>query len=137
MSGIVLEQLSFVACGERLRLVTTARTLDPGTDPVAAARDEADALLVHSTSWRYADGAVVLTFALLLPDADWHAHAGAVELSVADLEELPVACHAVRHLHFLHRIDPEVGAVQGADGFWGFARQVVTHHYPAVAGLLP
>ena len=54
-----------------------------------------------------------------------------------DLEQRPVACHAVRHLHFLERTDTEVAAMTGYDRFWTFAAEVAAHHYPAVAGLLP
>ena len=136
MTGIVLEEIALVARGDRLRLSLCTTPLEPGNDPVAAAHRRSGALLVHSTSWRYLDNAVVLTFARVLPDVAWSDDAGWMEVTVAELEALPVACHAVRHLHFLHRTDQGVAEVEGAADFWEFAREVVTHHYPAVAGLL-
>jgi hypothetical protein len=108
--------------------------LPPGVDPVEIGFDRVPGALSHSTSWRYEDGTVVLTFVHVLPDGsavddDW---AGTPE----DLESHPVACHAVRHLHFLRHTDPDVAAWVGVEDFWAFAAAVANHHYPAVAGLL-
>lgn len=103
-------------------------------DPVTEGFGRVADALSHSTSWRYEDGVVLLTFLHVLPDrseldADW-------EGSPEELEGQPVACHAVRHLHFLRHTDSEVAATSGVSEFWLFASRVADHHYPAVAGLL-
>ena len=115
-------------------MLTERVPLESGSDPVAAGFARVSDALSHSTSWRYADGAVVLTFVHVLPDGS--AVAGQWRGTAEDLEAHPVACHAVRHLHFLRHTDDAVAATSDIAGFWAFAARVADHHYPAVAGLL-
>jgi hypothetical protein len=124
-----------------LVLLTDVTSLPSLADPVQVAAAAYPDAFTHSTSWRWAPHGVILTFAHVLRDTsiigpvidDDHVQ----RFSALDLEALPVACHAVRHLHFLVRTDPEVAAITGYDRFWAYAAAVADHHYPAVAGLLP
>ncbi len=136
--SVVLEHLVMTMCGDRLRLGREVTRVQVGEDPVEVAAATVPGSFAHSTSWRWADDVVVLTFAHVLPDGNDLQDGMAGELlEVPDLERNPVACHAVRHLYFLERTDPEVRELPNLDGFWAFAAAVVTHHHPAVAGLLP
>ena len=135
MTSVLLEHLTLSAqpSGE-LMMRSERLPLAAGTDPVAAGFGRVTDALSHSTSWRYEDGSVVLTFVHVLPD---HAPlAGQWTGSPEDLESEPVACHAVRHLHFLRHTDEDVAAAPGLSAFWAFAARVADPHYPAVAGLL-
>lgn len=135
MAAVVLEHLTVSANGTALSLVTTDEELAEGADPVAVGFSRVpEALLAHSTSWRYEDGRLILTFVHVLPDAT--SLADAWKGSASELEALPVACHAVRHLHFLRHTDPDIAQVDGLEQFWEVAADVADHHYPAVAGLL-
>jgi hypothetical protein len=134
MTDVVLEHLVMSARSQTLALLTETGRLDAGVDPVAEGFALFPDALSHSTSWRFEDGAVVLTFVHVLPDGtelpgSWSGPADA-------LERLPVACHAVRHLHFLRHTDTTIAAAPGMSAFWDFAAQVADQHYPAVAGLL-
>lgn len=135
MVAVMLEHLTVSAASPTDLAVRVERVALPdGIDPVQAGFGrEADALS-HSTSWRYEWGTVVLTFMHVLADgspldATW---SGAPE----ELESEPVACHAVRHLHFLRHTDPDIRSGVGLTDFWTYAARVADHHYPAVAGLL-
>jgi hypothetical protein len=123
-----------------LVLLTDVSSLPSLADPVQVAAAAYPGAFTHSTSWRWAPHGVILTFAHVLrePSIPGPVIDGDVQrFSALDLEALPVACHAVRHLHFLVRTDRTVSAIPGYDGFWAFAAAVADHHYPAVAGLLP
>lgn len=148
MNQVILEHLVMrMAADERLALVTVLEPLPPMADPVRHAEAAFPGTFTHSTSWRWSPDGVLLTFTHVHPDAvaDLPADGASVEddaadavlVTVLDLEQRPVACHAVRHLHFLERTDAEVAAMTGYDRFWAFAAEVAAHHYPAVAGLLP
>jgi hypothetical protein len=108
--------------------------LPTGEDPVVMGFSFLPDALSHSTSWRSEQDALVLTFAHVVSDGTEleHAWSGSPE----ELEGLPSACHAVRHLHFLRFTDKEIAAYPGLDDFWTFAHAVADQHYPAVAGLL-
>ncbi len=106
------------------RRVTTLP--DPGESPDQAARRacgvaaDADATVVHSTSWRYTgNGEIVLTYAVCPDPEPW---LPAVELPSMEIaagsapatpapdrvEVANVVAHAVRHLAFLMDEDPVV-----------------------------
>lgn len=135
MTPVLLEHLTLASqsSGEVV-MRSECVPLEAGSDPVAAGFARVADALSHSTSWRYEDGAVVLTFVHVLPDGS--ALRGEWTGTAEDLEAYPVACHAVRHLHFLRHTDDDVAATPGIAGFWTFAARVADHHYPAVAGLL-
>lgn len=132
---ILVEHLIVAAFPDgRVQVHAERELLAEGTDPVVLGFSRVEGALSHSTSWRFDDGAVVLTFVHVLPDGELVADAwtGTSE----QLESLPVACHAIRHLHFLWHTDADVAAWSGIDDFWRVAGQVADQHYPAVAGLL-
>ena len=142
MNEVLLEHLVMrVDDTGLLALLTEVSSLPPLADPVQVAADAYPGAFTHSTSWRWAPHGVILTFAHVLRDEPAPRHGvdddGMQRISALDLEALPVACHAVRHLHFLVRTDRAVAAISGYDRFWAFAAAVADHHYPAVAGLLP
>lgn len=135
MTPVLLEHLTLaVQPSGEVVMRTECVPLEPGSDPVADGFAQVTDALSHSTSWRFADGAVVLTFVHVLPDGS--ALTGEWAGTAEELERHAVACHAVRHLHFLRHTDPDVAATPGIAGFWAFAADVADHHYPAVAGLL-
>ena len=142
VNQVVLEHLVMrMAADGRLVLTTTLEPLPTMADPVQQAERAYPGTFTHSTSWRWSPDGVLLTFTHVHPDTILEdgdsVPEGARLVTVLDLEQLPVACHAVRHLHFLERTDAEVAAMTGYDRFWAFASEVAAHHYPAVAGLLP
>ena len=143
MNQVILEHLVMrVTADGRLSLATVLEPLPPMADPVRHAEAAFPGSFTHSTSWRWSPDGVLLTFTHVHPDAtaDEPSTGTSVDgelVSVQDLEQRPVACHAVRHLHFLERTDAEVAGMTGYDRFWVFAAEVAAHHYPAVAGLLP
>jgi len=132
---VLLEHLTVVATSPNLLMMRIDREpLSVDVDPVEAGFGRVVDALSHSTSWRYEDATVILTFIHVLADgsaldAQW---TGTPE----DLEGHAVACHAVRHLHFLRHTDSDVADAPGLPEFWAFASRVADHHYPAVAGLL-
>lgn len=132
---IILEHLSMAASSPTILGIGVERVeLLDSQDPVEVGFAHRPDALSHSTSWRAEDDKLILTFAHVLPDGT---AAGATwSGSPQELEDLPSACHAVRHLHFLRFTDEEIAAHPGVDGFWAFASEVADHHYPAVAGLL-
>jgi hypothetical protein len=96
--------------------------------------------VLHSTSWRYDEGQVILTY-VALPDP--HAAAprrpipGSIVRGDDGMEPSPevelgdVATHACRHLAFLVATDPEVAATLSRHG--GILGQL-RRYTPAVAG---
>lgn len=108
--------------------------LDDTHDPVTQGFSRHHDALSHSTSWRAENERLILTFAHVLDDRTLldSAWSGTPE----DVESLPSACHAIRHLHFLRFTDADIAATTDLDLFWEFARRTADHHYPAVAGLL-
>ena len=138
MQRVVLETLLMGGVGDRLFLERTVEELTAGGDPLGAVAHRFSHAFVHSTSWRWVEGTVVLTFVALLADVDALEHSDEESslISVADLEDQAIACHAVRHLHFLRFTDDEVAALDGFGAFWSLASAVADHHSPAVAGLL-
>ena len=132
---VVVEHLLVSALPDGRALVRVEREpIAEGADPVEIGFARVADALSHSTSWRFEQSAVLLTFVHVLPDG--HELDDAWVGSPSELESLPVACHGVRHLHFLRHTDSDVAACPGIDGFWAFAAQVADQHYPAVAGLL-
>lgn len=132
---ILLEHVTVTSSEQdSLHLHIDCVELPSGADPVSTGFSLHPDALSHSTSWRAENDTLILTFIHVLKDATplettW---VGTPE----ELESLPSACHAVRHLHFLRFTDDDIAAWSGIEGFWGLAQQVADHHYPAVAGLL-
>lgn len=132
---VVLEHLTMaVPTPGSIAIVVELEELTGEHDPVTQGFSHHRDALSHSTSWRADGGRLLLTFAHVLPDGTrldktWTG-------SPEDVEALPSACHAIRHLHFLRFTDTDIAATSGLDLFWDFARQTADHHYPAVAGLL-
>ncbi|HEX8498563.1 MAG TPA: hypothetical protein VF661_15310 [Actinomycetales bacterium] len=95
-----------------------------GSGPDDLARELAgDVALVHSTSWRFEDGVVVLTYAALPDPRPQQAAHALVDPSVVcsgdpmqpapPVLHLPhVAAHAVRHLAYLAEHDPGIAPAQ-------------------------
>jgi len=139
---IVLEHLTIAAASEdRVDLVLEQVSLAPGEDPVAVGFGHHDEALSHSTSWREEGGRLILTFAHVVADGTDLSAVGGTSAerwsgAPVDLEALPSACHAVRHLHFLRFTDEDIASHGDRDTFWAYAHAVADHHYPAVAGLL-
>jgi hypothetical protein len=132
---VVVEHLLVSALPDgRAQVRVELEPIPAGANPVEVGFSRVADALSHSTSWRFEEGAVLLTFVHVLPDGHEVGHAWVG--SPSELEALPVACHGVRHLHFLRHTDADVAACDGIDGFWAFAAQVADQHYPAVAGLL-
>lgn len=144
---VLVESVLLSARGGRLCFRTVARRLGDGEHPDACARSLAGpgVVLLHSSSWRYSDGEIVLTY-VGLPDPD---QAAAVEPvldppaargahplapSPPSVHRADVAAHACRHLAFLRHTDAQVaGTVSEAVEVW----DLIDAFTPAVAGLLP
>lgn len=139
MTATYVENIHFAVEGDVLHMAVDMLPLPADTNPSALASDGHAAALTHSTSWRWTDSGVVLTFAQVFPDGfDLAAHTSVTRVEVDDILHLPsVECHAVRHLYFLLHTDDEVAATPGLEQFWHFAAAVADHHHPAVAGLIP
>ena len=101
-----------------------------------------DGGILHSTSWRFAAGQIVLTYAAL-PDPDPSTAAvlhppheparGADPLtpSPPQVAQADVAAHACRHLAFLHHNDPAVAAASHRQpALW----KLLDSYRPDVAG---
>jgi hypothetical protein len=108
---------------DELGFRTVQEPFAPGTEPDTAARRmshvPAGSGLLHSTSWRFDDGQIVLTY-VALPDPDPEAPHRPVAPRVArgddatspspdDAADAEVAAHACRHLAFLAETDDDVG----------------------------
>jgi hypothetical protein len=130
-----------------LRFRSVSAPLDRGTHPDTVARalsglgPDDGAALIHSTSWRFCGGRIILTYAALPDPAPYGAHpvplwpaAGsgqALAPSPGDLEPADVAVHACRHLAYLHRTDPLVAhCAAAAPALW----TTLDTYAPAVAG---
>lgn len=143
----LVETVLLGARSGQLSFRTVTRRLGIGEHPDACARSLAGpgVGLLHSTSWRYVGGGIVLTY-VCLPDP---AAAAPVE-PVLDLppvrgadpltpsppvvRAVDVAAHACRHLAFLRHTDRQVAdAIAGAVEIW----DLIDVFTPAVAGLLP
>lgn len=121
-----------------------SRPLRTDEHPDACARSLAgvsEGALLHSSSWRYAGGGIVLTY-VALPDPDPAAQVspvpdlpparGADPLapSPAVVRPVDVAVHACRHLAFLRHTDPVVAAYAARAGeLW----DLIDAFTPAVA----
>jgi len=148
---VTVETVLLGVVGGELRYRVRAEPLPDGGHPDTLARElagfsagDADpARLLHSTSWRFAGGAVVLTYAAL-PDPR---PAGAIPLELrpvpyavdplaptgARFSARDVAVHACRHLAYLRQTDPVVALTAAAvPELWGLLGSLD----PTVAGLL-
>jgi hypothetical protein len=144
---VVVEVLVLQAQGGELRYRSARQPLGSPPDPEAAAKAMCGSALppdlLHSTSWREEDDAIILTFvAVTAKQVNGFAHpvgaeaaAGAASEPEPDLLTLDeVAAHACRHLAFLASTDKEVAAAlhRHPDVY----RQVCTY-LPGLAGQLP
>jgi hypothetical protein len=147
MAVTVVETVLFSVQAGGLAFRVRRKRLTGGGHPDALARRLAGldrAGLLHSTSWRFEGGAVVLTYAAVPDPTPIDATPlerergapypmdplapGAVRLTAHD-----VARHAIRHLSYLRRTDPLVaGAAQEQAELW----EVIGRHEPALAGAL-
>jgi len=149
-----VETVLLSARSGRLCHRTRALRLCDGEHPDAVARRLAGfdrpgpadpARLLHSTSWRYEDTGVVLTYVALpdpAPDSGLRPAAEPVPLrapyatdplapALAGLTAGDVAVHAVRHLAYLRRTDPLVAATaSAAPELWALIDELD----PALAG---
>lgn len=129
---------------DRLRYRSESAVLSTGApDDLAAALAELDHphAILQSTSWRFADGVAVLTYAALPdPEPDLPTRLvpqGEVETSGDPQEPDPqpgldaVAAHACRHLAFLSETDSAVAAALGQHRT---VNQVLQEFNPALAG---
>ncbi|MGX6604532.1 hypothetical protein ACWKSP_20720 [Micromonosporaceae bacterium Da 78-11] len=104
-----------------------------------------DGRMLHSTSWRFSAGQIVLTYAAL-PDQE-PSTASVLEPSTCPavsanlltpsppaVAEADVVAHACRHLAFLHHTDPAIAA---ASRFHPLLWVLLNAYRPDVAGLLP
>ncbi|MFY1668505.1 hypothetical protein ACN27G_00885 [Plantactinospora sp. WMMB334] len=134
-----------------LRFRARARALTEGEHPDAVARALAGMsrrggdVLLHSTSWRFQDTGIVLTYVALpdphpKPDQSAPVEPGPVLGQQDPLAPAPgvvrpvdVAVHACRHLAFLRHTDALVAArAAESPDLW----QQIDRFSPAVAGLL-
>lgn len=145
-----VETILLSATHGRLHFRVRRAPLPDGGHPDALARELAgfhdvdSGRLLHSTSWRYAHGRVVLTYAAL-PDPDpsdavpldlWRPLAYAddpMAPALTQVDDEDVAAHACRHLAYLRRTDPLVALTADvAPQLW----DLLAGLSPAVAGLL-
>lgn len=152
-AGVAVEMLLLGAHDGHLTYRTTRRDLRDNEHPDAAARRLAgfiggrppDGGILHSTSWRFTAGQIVLTYAAL-PDPDPSTaavlHPPAPPARSTDplapspprLEQADVVAHACRHLAFLNHTDPTVTAAGRRNPeLW----KLLDRYRPAVAGRLP
>ncbi|BCB88829.1 hypothetical protein [Phytohabitans suffuscus] len=143
----LVETVLLSARGGQLCFRTVSRRLGAGEHPDACARSLAGpgVGLLHSTSWRYTEGGIVLTYvglpdpepaALVAPVRDLPTVRGVDPLTPSPpvVRQADVAAHACRHLAFLRHTDPQVaGTVTQAARVW----DLIDMFTPAVAGLLP
>lgn len=103
-----------------------------------------DGRVLHSTSWRFAEGRIVLTYAalpdpepatatLLGPPTTPAGSADPLAPSPPQVDQPEVAAHACRHLAFLRHTDPAVAAAGRLNPrLWA----LLDAHRPDVAGRL-
>jgi hypothetical protein len=142
-----VEVLLFSEADGLLRFRAVRERLDPATHPDDLARGLSGltactpGAALHSTSWRYADAGVVLTYAALPDPRPWDTRpvaldamvtgAGPLSPSPAAVDLGAVAAHACRHLALLVTTDDDVAlAARELPGLW----DLVTKLPPAVAG---
>ncbi|MFI5938194.1 hypothetical protein [Actinoplanes sp. NPDC051494] len=145
-SAVVVETFVLGSVDAQVTYRAARRGLSGGEHPDAAARELAgvgpDGLL-HSTSWRFAEGRIVLTYAALPDPEPWTATvlrgagrppaAGADPLTPSPerVGDADVVAHACRHLAFLHGTDPVVAATaEQHPALW----ELLDAHRPTVAG---
>lgn len=145
-----VEVLLFSEAGGLLRFRAVRERLDPATHPDDLARGLSGltactpGAALHSTSWRYEDAGVVLTYAALPDPRPWDTRpvvldamvsgAGPLSPSPIALDLGAVAAHACRHLALLVTTDDDVAlAARELPGLW----DLVTKLPPAVAGGIP
>ncbi|GLZ01597.1 hypothetical protein [Actinoplanes sp. NBRC 103695] len=144
--GVVVETLLIGATDDGLTFRAFERPLGDDEHPDQVARELAGfgAQLLHSTSWRFAAGRIVLTYAAL-PDPDPRTAtqlegvgltavgSGPLQPSPATIDLAAVVLHAVRHLAFLrHTDDAAAAAANGDPRLWA----LISRHEPALAGTL-
>jgi len=138
MSTVKLEVIKIAMNGDRLFLETSYEQIPDGQDPVKYLIDAQPLALTHSTSWRWQDGQLLLTFVQVFPD-DFVVPESVLAAGTTyhDASSLPsIECHAVRHLYFLLHTDEEIAVTPHLEKFWEFAHRVVDIHHPAVAGFV-
>lgn len=104
--------------GDRLRFVVARRACAAGTDPDTIAREgmdqlfpglQLDRVVLHSTSWRYEDGVLTLTYLGYSDELPFEALPLVLPPGArpngGDADS--VVAHAVRHLAFLIRQEPD------------------------------
>jgi len=151
--GTIVELLLFGTSGGELTFRIRSAHLAEGEHPDRLAGfDSAPpaGALVHSTSWRFDNGGVVLTYAALpdlLPASAGRLDRGAGIVASTDLlapspaviTPANVAAHACRHLAVLRRTDPAVAAAaREVPGLWPLLdeyayRTAVTSRIPATS----
>ena len=104
--------------GDRLRYLCERQACTPGTDPDSTARALMTTrfpdvplrrVLIHSTSWRYEHDCLTLTYLAYSDDLPFGElrHAVPRDAKAIGAGEASVVAHAVRHLAFLTRQEPE------------------------------
>ncbi|MEV0131766.1 hypothetical protein AB0H83_25305 [Dactylosporangium sp. NPDC050688] len=149
--GVIVETLLIGMHGGRLTYRVAERMLGDEEHPDAAALrltgfDDGTVAgrVLHSTSWRFANGRIVLTYAAL-PDPDpgtalvftapevLAAGGGPLSPAPAQIGAADVVAHACRHLALLSRTDPVIAAAAVSyPQLWA----LLDAHRPDVAGLL-
>jgi hypothetical protein len=143
---VVVEVLVLSVDGDTLTFRTARRPLPASVDPDTVARQASGLTpqtrdgLLHSTSWRYEQDRVVLTY-VAIPDVDPGAARQPVAEAIVrgedatdpspDVDGAEVAAHACRHLAFLDRTDVDVAA---ALAHHRGVRRLVRRYVPDVAG---
>ena len=136
MPAVELEVIRLSMQGEGLSLETRYQRLLEDVDPLGMLSVAEPAALTHSTSWRWVEGRLLLTFVQVFND-NYRFENSTGATAYYDAASLPsIECHAVRHLYFLLHTDEEIASRPGLDIFWKFAHDVAEIHHPAVAGLI-
>jgi hypothetical protein len=133
---VELEVIRLSMLGNGLSMATSYQPVIENVEPLGMLIEKAPGALTHSTSWRWVDNRLLLTFVQVFPDGhEFSDRESAAEYF--DAASLPsIECHAVRHLYFLLHTDEEIAATPNLDAFWKFAHDVAEIHHPAVAGLI-
>jgi hypothetical protein len=149
---VLVETVLLRAERGELRYRMRTREIPDGAHPDPVARDLAGfsgtrtdpARLLHSTSWRFVAGRVVLTYAalpdpepaathLIDPDRALPYAPDPLSPALPAIRPHDVAVHACRHLAYLRRTDPVVAlTAQGAPDLW----ELIGTLRPALAGAL-
>lgn len=140
-AGVVVEVVLFRLQAGVLHYRFARRALAAAERPDDAALDlagTAGEAVCHSTSWRFEEGQVVLTYAVVPDPCPSLPAVALTEPSVVcsgdplrpappDVHDHHVAAHAVRHLAYLAETDPAIADVDAADapgGCWPVIRAV-------------